>query len=78
VETGSVQAPRCAHCGRDLASHFQINRVEADGTLKSSVAICSFICMAQWAYSQGLMRGMQGAFAAKSAFDKLRALFKGG
>lgn len=67
----------CAHCGKPVTGRFQIDRYDASGALKMSVTVCSLLCLVQWAYTHGVMKGFQGAFAAKNAFQQLLDSIKG-
>lgn len=69
----SVLPPKCAQCKNPLGSYFEVSSVSASGKVApKTVKTCSVLCLIQWAYNFGLMRGVQGLMQVKNLVSMIR------
>lgn len=67
----------CAQCQKPLTSYFQLSRVDVHGKTSSTIQLCSIICVLQYAYTYGTLRGVQGALAVKNTVSGLLSAIRG-
>ncbi len=68
----------CAHCKQRLGACFEVTKIDAAGTNKGAVRVCSLKCLINWAYTYGIRRGSEGVTILKTAFQEISKLLKGG
>lgn len=67
----------CAHCRRPSDSYFQVTRIDASGTERGRVRVCSAICLIQWSYQYTIHSGVRLVQGAKGALDRLVQMLRG-
>jgi hypothetical protein len=67
----------CVRCRKQLGAHFEFMRRAQDGSMISSVSLCSLICSAHYVYEQAVMAGFKLALGAQGMIAQVKTWLKG-
>lgn len=68
---------KCQQCNNPMGTHYQLNHIDATGTTKSTVSVCSLICVVRFAYAYGAQRSAVGAMMLKHTVTQALSALRG-